>query len=361
MSSEPKIRFGIIGCADISRKVSRAITLAPNAKLSAVASRTLEKATAFATANNFPSEAKIYGSYEALLDDPEIDVVYIPLPTTLHLKWASLAAQKKKHILLEKPVAVCATELDQILAACEANGVQFMDGTMWLHHPRTAKMKEFLHSKDGFGELKTVHSCLTFAADESFHKENIRVKPDLDSLGALGDVGWYCTYSILWAADYEMPKTVIATPGAVISDAGVILACGASLHWGDGKSATFHCSFLTNMTSTITALGTKGTLQVNDLVIPVVEKEASFVVSSNTKVDDLMTSWVPAPSQHVVSTDLPQEVCLIQELSHLVWEVKVNGGQPDLTWASRSRKTQQILDAVKVSIEKGFQTVEIGT
>ncbi|CAL1356690.1 unnamed protein product [Linum trigynum] len=346
MSSEPKIRFGIMGCADIAKKVSRAISLAPNAELSAVASRTLEKATAFAAANNFPPDAKVYGSYEALLDDPEIDAVYIPLPTTLHLKWASLAAQKKKHVLLEKPVAVSVPELDQILAACEANGVQFMDGTMWLHHPRTAKMKEFLTSEDGFGELRTVHSCLSFPADEWLHKDNIRLNPDLDSLGALGDVGWYCAYSILWAADYELPKTVIATPGAVISEAGVILACGASLRWEDGKSATFHCSFLAKMESSITAVGTKGpTLEVNDYVIPIAEKEASFVASS---------------SQHVVPTDIPQEACLIRELSRLVGEIKVNGGKPDLTWASRSRKTQRVLDAVKESIDNGFQPVEIG-
>ncbi|RHN51117.1 putative NAD(P)-binding domain-containing protein [Medicago truncatula] len=100
------IRFGILGCAEITRKVSRAINLSPKATLYAIGSRSLKKATKFAASNNFPSHAKVYGSYNAVLDDPDVDVVYIPLPTSLHLHWAVLAAQKKKHLLLHKPVAL---------------------------------------------------------------------------------------------------------------------------------------------------------------------------------------------------------------------------------------------------------------
>ncbi|XP_071724482.1 uncharacterized oxidoreductase At4g09670-like, partial [Rutidosis leptorrhynchoides] len=121
------VRFGIIGCAEIARKVSRAITLAPNATIAAVASRSSEKASLFAKANNFPPDCKIFGSYESLLDDPDIDAVYLPLPTSLHLKWAVLAAEKKKHVLLEKPVALNAAEFDKIVEACDVNGVQLMD------------------------------------------------------------------------------------------------------------------------------------------------------------------------------------------------------------------------------------------
>ena len=156
--AESPIQFGILGCADIARKVSRAITLAPNATLYAVGSRSLEKATRFATANGFPPSAKIYGSYEAVLDDPDVDAVYVPLPTSLHLKWAVLAAEKKKRVLLEKPVALNVAELDQILEACESNGVQFMDGTMWMHHPRTSKIKELLFDPQRFGQLKSGNS-----------------------------------------------------------------------------------------------------------------------------------------------------------------------------------------------------------
>lgn len=156
--AENPIRFGIMGCAKIARKLARAILLAPNSTLYAIASRSLEKAELFATENELPKTIKIYGSYQELLDDPSIDVVYMPLPSSLHLHWAVLAAQKKKHLLLEKPPALDVVELDKILEACESNGVQFMDGSMWLHHPRTAKMKELLSDPKQIGQLEFVSS-----------------------------------------------------------------------------------------------------------------------------------------------------------------------------------------------------------
>ncbi|XP_050364666.1 uncharacterized oxidoreductase At4g09670-like [Argentina anserina] len=358
MSAETPIRFGILGCADIARKVSRAIILAPNATLFAVASRSVDKATAFAKANNFPPDARIYGSYDALLDDPDVDAVYIPLPTSLHIQWAVLAAQKKKHILLEKPVALNVAEFDKIVEACESNGVQLMDGTMWMHHPRTAKMREFLSDANRFGQLTSINTCFTFAADPDFLKNDIRVKPDLDALGALGDAGWYCVRAILWTTNYELPKTVVALRGAIFNEAGVILSCGASLHWENGKVATFHCSFLSSLTMDIAAIGTKGTLHANGFVIPHREKEASFSVASETWFDDLVTCWVPPPSDHIVTTDLPQEALMVTEFSRLVGIVK-NGSAPEKKWPILSRKTQLVLDAVKASIDKGFEPIPI--
>ena len=162
--AEMPIRFGIVGCAEIARKVSRAIKLAPNATLYAVSSHSLEKASNFATANGFPPNVKVYGSYEAVLDDPDVDAVYMPLPTSLHVRWAVLAAQKKKHLLLEKPVALNVAEFDKIIEACESNGVQFMDCAMWVHHPRTAKMSEFLYDPQRFGQLKLV--CILILSHE---------------------------------------------------------------------------------------------------------------------------------------------------------------------------------------------------
>lgn len=167
MGDSPRtIRFGVIGCADIARKVSRAIALSPSASLYAVGSRYLYKARGFAAANGFPDDAKVYGSYEAVLDDPDVDAVYVPLPTSMHVRWASLAARKGKHVLLEKPVALTAAEFDEIAHACESSGVQLMDGTMWMHNPRTASMKDFLSDAHRFGHLKSV--CMHSFALMSF-------------------------------------------------------------------------------------------------------------------------------------------------------------------------------------------------
>lgn len=155
MADDP-VRFGIIGCAGVARKLCRAIALAPNATLHALGSRSVAEAQSFAAANGLPGSVRLYGSYGAVLDDPLVDAVYLPLPTSLRAAWAVAAARKGKHVLLEKPAAADAAELDRILEACGASGVQFMDGTMWLHHPRTAKMMEIVSDRGRFGELKWV-------------------------------------------------------------------------------------------------------------------------------------------------------------------------------------------------------------
>lgn len=154
--NEKPIRFGIMGCAEIARKVSRAIHLSPKATLVAIASRSIDKAKQFAVRNRIAESVKLYGSYEELLDDPFVDAVYMPLPTTLHLKWAVMAAEKGKHLLLEKPTAIAVNVLDEILESCESNRLQFMDASMWYHHPRTAKMKELVSDSQAFGRVKAV-------------------------------------------------------------------------------------------------------------------------------------------------------------------------------------------------------------
>eukprot|EP01018_Ginkgo_biloba_P037832 Gb_11248 [translate_table: standard] len=324
---EEKIRFGILVCAMIARKVSRAIRMAPNALLYAIGSRSLEKAEAFASANEFPSAVKVYGSYEMVLDDPSVDAVHIPLPTSLHVEWALKSVHKKKHILLEKPPALSVEELDQIIEACHGNGVQLMDGTMWMHHPRTSIMKDLLRNSELFGELKMVHSTFTFCPTPDFFQSNIRVRPDLDALGALGDLGWYCIRAILWANDYQLPQSVTALPGAVFNEAGVIMLVG--------------------------------TLRLHDFVIPYEENSASFTFSSGVKLSGIHTGWEPRPSEHLVTAELPQEALMVQEFARLVKDIRDYGGKPDPQWPSITRKTQMLLNAVNTSVRQGFISVTL--
>ncbi|KAH6782437.1 Oxidoreductase family protein [Perilla frutescens var. frutescens] len=362
MATDPPpspVRFGIVGCANIARKVSRAILLSPNSTIVAVGSRSAAKAAAFAEENGFPAAAKAYGSYDAVLDDPDVDAVYIPLPTSLHRRWAVAAAMKKKHVLLEKPVALNAAELDEILAACDSSGVQYMDATMWMHHPRTAEMKAFLADDRRFGRLKSIHSIFSYNSGEEFLKNDIRVKPDLDSLGALGDAGWYCIRAILWAADYSLPKTATALRDVEFNEAGVILSCGASLHFPAGGVATLYCSFLSNLTMEISILGANGFLRVHDFVIPFKENVGPFYVNANTKFARLSVGIEPEPTECVARTDLPQEALMVKEFASLVIEIRENGAEAEKKWPTISRKTQIVVDAIKASIDKGFVPVEI--
>ncbi|GAA0148051.1 hypothetical protein LIER_07597 [Lithospermum erythrorhizon] len=354
------VRFGIMGCAGIARKVSRAITLSPNATLYAISSRSFEKAQQFAIKNGLPNSVKLYGSYNELLDDDHVDVVYMPLPTSLHVKWATLAAERKKHVLLEKPTALCVADLDVILEACEANGVQFMDGSMWYHHPRTGKMKELLDDSKLFGQVKNINSSSSFIAPEGFFENDIRVKPDLDALGALGDAGWYCLGAILWAMNQKLPTTVTALPAIERNAAGVIMSCSASFHWEeDGTIATFYCSFYAHETMDLATSCSNGTMHFHDFIIPFQEQSARFSYTSDAKFADLHVGWNMKPQEVELASPLPQEAMMIQEFARLVENIRSGVGKPDSKWPQTSRATQLVLDAVRTSIELGFQPVRI--
>ena len=136
--AKPRIRWGILSTANIATKVARAIHLAEDADLIAVASRTKERAAAWGREHRVSTT---YGTYDALLADDSLDAIYIPLPPSLHAEWTIKAAEHGKHVLCEKPLAANAAEAIAMADACRQNGVQLMDGVMWVHHDRTAAMK----------------------------------------------------------------------------------------------------------------------------------------------------------------------------------------------------------------------------
>jgi len=185
MTTETKqpIRWGILSTANIATKVARAIHLASNAALIAVASRTEERATTWAKAHNVTAA---YSSYDALLADESLDAIYIPLPPSLHAKWTITAAEQGKHVLCEKPIAANADEAVAMADACRQNGVQLMDGVMWVHHERTAAMKQKL-TEGILGQLRRVTAAFTFNWD-TIPAGNIRAMKKFAG-GSLGDLG----------------------------------------------------------------------------------------------------------------------------------------------------------------------------
>lgn len=200
------IGVGILGAANIARKTFRALNASRSLRVVAVGSRNLQKAERlieeFAqgkkgethgvnrniSSKRFAS-CQAYGSYEEVLNDPNVDVVYIPLPSALHLDWVEKAAEMGKSILLEKPIAVNTMETKLIIDACEKSGVQLMDGTMWMHHPRTKALKMKIDDGQALGDIKEVTATFTFTAPSNF-ETNIRSSKTADPLGALGDLGW---------------------------------------------------------------------------------------------------------------------------------------------------------------------------
>ena len=186
---DSKVKFGVIGTANIARKNIRAIKLATNCQLAAVASRSKERLEKYAKDNELDSSVKLFDNYQSLLDDVDIHAVYIPLPTVAHTEWVKKAAKAKKHIILEKPVALSHNDFLEMVNYCRREGVNLMDGTMFMHHDRYCTLLK--HLKDPVvGEVKHIRCSFSFNGDQEFLDTNIRASAEGDPLGCLGDLGW---------------------------------------------------------------------------------------------------------------------------------------------------------------------------
>ncbi|HWY88691.1 MAG TPA: Gfo/Idh/MocA family oxidoreductase, partial [Gemmataceae bacterium] len=157
-----KLRWGILGVAKINERLLPGFAKAANAELRGIASRSLPKAEAAARAAGIP---KAYGSYEALLDDPQIDAIYNPLPNALHAEWTKQAAERGKHVLCEKPLAPTADQAREVLEFCRAKKICLMDGFMWPHHPRTALLRRFLDDGN-IGAVQRVAGSFTYLMEK---------------------------------------------------------------------------------------------------------------------------------------------------------------------------------------------------
>jgi xylose dehydrogenase (NAD/NADP) len=255
---DKRLGWGVIGTANIGRAaVIPAIQASTNGELLAVASRDATRAADFAAGLAIP---KSYGSYEALLDDAQIDVVYVPLPNSLHREWAIKAAEKGKHVLCEKPLALNATQCEDMHAAAEAHGVRLMEAFMYRFHPRIEKVLDMV--RDGaVGELRLIHSAFTFRLTRP---DNIRLQPELGG-GALMDVGCYCVNISRTAAGREPVEVqAYARWGA----SGVDEQLVGTLRFDDGLLAQFDCALTMERREECHLAGTDAYLMLPSAFLP---------------------------------------------------------------------------------------------
>ena len=256
--STRKLRWGVMSTANIGRwAVNPAIQASKNGELCAVASRDAGSARAFADQWGIPVA---HGSYTALIDDANIDAVYIPLPNSLHHEWSIRAMQAGKHVLCEKPLALTERECLEMVAAAESNGVTFMEAFMYRFHPRTEKVLRLI--RDGaVGELKMIQSTFTFRLKDP---ANIRLDPALGG-GALMDVGCYCVNLSRTAAGRE---PIEAQAFAVAAASGVDEMMAGTLRFADGVLASFQCGLNTMRRESYEIGGSDAFLRVGDAFLP---------------------------------------------------------------------------------------------
>jgi predicted dehydrogenase len=179
-----ELRWGILGTGSIARKFARGLQESKTGKLVAIGSRTEESAQSFAA--DFPARA--HGSYEALLADPEVEIVYISTPHPMHAEWALRAAQAGKHILCEKPLTMSAGEAEEVIEAARAAGIFLMEAFMYRCHPQTARLVELVRS-GAIGRVRLVEAAFSFRVE--WKPDGRHLNPALGGGGIL-DVGCYC-------------------------------------------------------------------------------------------------------------------------------------------------------------------------
>jgi len=244
------LRWGLLGTARITRSIIPALRAAAGHELTAVASRSAEKAEAHAKQWSIP---RAITSYEAMLADPDIDIVYIPLPNHMHAEWAIKAAEAGKHVLCEKPIALTVEEVDRIAAAATRHGVVIAEAFMYRHHPQTMMLKQLL-AEGAIGELRYIRGSFTFTLNRP---NDVRLAHEWGG-GSLWDVGCYPVSLARVLAG--MPREVFGR--AQLGPTGIDEMFAGQLIFSDRLQANFDCGFCAPFRTEAELVGTTGSIRV---------------------------------------------------------------------------------------------------
>jgi predicted dehydrogenase len=257
MPTDAKLRWGILGCARITRRgLIPGLRASARNELRALASR--DPATVRAWADEF-QVPRTYASYQEVLRDPEIDAVYIPLPNELHATWVHAAADAGKHVLCEKPLALNAVEAREMLEHCRSRAVVLMEAFMWRHQPRTAALRGLV-AEGTIGALRLIRSSFSFPiAPGDWRLDAAR------GGGALWDVGCYGISTARLFAGAE-PEAVHAV--ARFGSTGVDLSLAAALRFPGGILGLVDCSFEQPFRCVYELVGAEGVIEVPDAYLP---------------------------------------------------------------------------------------------
>jgi predicted dehydrogenase len=251
LSADP-VRWGLLSTARINGALIHGLRGASNAELVAVASRSQEGADAYARTWDIP---RAHGSYEALLSDPDVEVVYVSLPNSLHVPWAVRALEAGKHVLCEKPLSARAADAAAAFDAAERAGRLLVEAFMWRHHPQTAAVARLV-AEGRIGELRQARAVFSFALPPQ--DANVRWDASLEG-GALMDVGCYCVSALrLLCGEPERVSCEIADRGGVDAHASAVLRFGGDV------LGLLECAMDAAPRSFLEVAGSEGRIYVED-------------------------------------------------------------------------------------------------
>jgi xylose dehydrogenase (NAD/NADP) len=273
MADHSHLRWGLLSTAHINRAVIAPIRSSKKSQLVAVASRSKEKASQYAAQWGIQ---RFFSSYEALLDDPEIDVVYNSLPNSLHAVWSIKAMQMGKHVLCEKPLTASLQEVDAIIEVADQTGMVITEAYMYRHHPQTLLVKQMVD--DGqVGSLQLIRGSFCYT---NSRQADVRFDPSMGG-GCLWDVGCYpIGYSFLVAG-----TTPIEVFGhQVTGPTGIDLLYAGQLLFPRGVISQFESSFITEDKVEMIITGDKGRITIPDPYKPGKTSRISLQIGGQEKV-----------------------------------------------------------------------------
>src|SRR5258706_2117072 len=260
-----KLRWGLLSTARINRVLFPPLRASTRNELTAVASRDLGRAKAYAQERDIP---RVFGSYEAMLADPDVDVIYNPLPNSMHTEWTIKAAQAGKHVLCEKPLANTVEEVDEITEAAKKAGVVVMEAFMYRHHPQTLKVKELV-DEGAIGKLQLIRGSFTFKMPAD-RENDVRLNASLGG-GSIWDVGCYPISYARLIADAE-PIEVFGwqITGA---NSSVDESFFGQMRFPNNVYAQFDCGFRTPQRTNMELVGDQGNITVKLPFTPKLNEE----------------------------------------------------------------------------------------
>ena len=245
--AEKKACWGLLSTARINERVIPTLRNSEQSELLAVASRSKERAQAYADRWDIPCA---YGTYEQMLADPAINVIYLSLPNHLHAEWAVKCAEAGKHVLCEKPIAITTEDVARMAQAAEKNSVIIQEAAMMRFHPQTQYLRELV-AKRVIGDLRLIRGVFAFTLE---NPGDIRLDTDMGG-GSLWDLGSYC---VSFARTVLQAEPVEVNAYQVSGDTGVDMSFSAQMQFPAGILVQFFSSFQSFAHIEADFLGTEG-------------------------------------------------------------------------------------------------------
>ncbi len=266
------LNWGLLSTANINRALIPPLQVSKRNHLLAVASRSQENADAYAKDKMIE---RAHGSYEALLADPDIDVIYNSLPNHLHAEWTIKAVEAGKHVLCEKPLALTLDEVDAIKAAAHKHGRVVAEAFMYRHHPQTLQVQELVKS-GSLGALKLIRASFGFFLDR---EDDIRVNPEMGG-GSIWDVG---CYPISYARTIVGDAPLEVFGEQVTGPTGVDLTFAGQMKFANDVLAQIDCSFDIPLYWGVEILGSEASLRIPSPFKPEVNEKLFLTRGDQTE------------------------------------------------------------------------------